>query len=134
MDRSSKDRSAAWMRDAHQFLHHFGCGGNLGAGNGAIYWLRKPIINLLRGVGLGDGCGPQLVGQVAKGLAPLSRIPHPSRHRIQAIVLIHSVSPLIPDAVRASANEIGSGAARDSRPSEFTRSPLRGGRPMILSG
>src|SRR4029450_10268017 len=68
MDRSCEDRSAAWMRDAHQFLHHLGCGGNLGPGNGAIYWLRKPIINLLCCVGLGDGCGPELAGQGGKGL------------------------------------------------------------------
>src|SRR5262249_14443716 len=57
MNGAAENRAAARMIDAHQGLHHFGRGRNLGAGNCAIGRLRQTVIGFLRGIGLGDRAG-----------------------------------------------------------------------------
>jgi len=82
MNGAAENGAAAGMIDAHQPLHHFRRGRDLGAGDQAVGGLGQTVIGLLRGIGLRDRGGPQRVRQIAIREAALPRPQHPFRHRL----------------------------------------------------
>src|SRR5580700_10576983 len=55
----------------------------------AIDRLPQPVIGFLRGIGFAQRCGFQIIGQVAIGQAAGARLPHPLRHCVNAVAVIH---------------------------------------------
>jgi hypothetical protein len=126
------------MRDAHQLLHHFRRGGDLGAADGAVQRFRQPVIGLLPGIGLDERARPQFLRKVLVRRTPLPRVPHPLRHRVGAIALVH-VFPFEAqpyshiDAAAASAQH---GVKRNEAGYQWNRrlfARFRGAQPRSLS-